>query len=340
MNKIIYVQSNEQVAKSFQERFLENDIEMRIASTGEEALKSMEEEENVLLLLIDINIPDMRLRKLVDRIRERHPQTILNVCIDVLDPLMITKLSNRHHIHKIYVAPWDVDVIIEDVKESLEVAIINEEINVKEENVSSEKKELEETLESLKNTLKKQQFSYKKLLTLMECFTNALGDRMQEDKELENKVIFAGEVCKTILKMQTTGTFDVDRFEEDMKQDLKEIKGKAHGFECGEISSCLFGEQSRPQAQNVRFCTYILSRLYAQFHNTFRVSVSSHFITTSEAEFCVVFDSFDKFDEKLLEKNKDYFDYIEGIVTEMTVNYRRSTSEGAVSYYMTFAVGK
>lgn len=339
MNKIIYVQSNEAIAKSFKERFLENDIEMRTASSGEEALNAIEE-EGVLLLLIDINLPDMRLRKLVDRIRERRPQTILNVCVDVLDPLMITKLSNRHHIHKIYVAPWDVDTIIEDVKESLEIAVINEETNVKEEQITSEKRELEETLESLKNTLRKQQHSYKKLSGLMDCFTNPLADKTEDDEELSRRMELAKEVCNTLLKMQTTGTFDVDKFEEDLRRDLREIKGKAYGFKCGEISSCLFGEQSRPQTQNVRFCIYVLSRLYAEYYNTFTVNVSSHFLTTKEAEFCVNFEIAEKINEQLREKHKDYFDYVEGMISDMTLDYRCSIDENTISYFMRFSVGK
>ena len=153
MNKIVYLQTNEKIAASFQEEFLKQEIEMLIVKSGEEALEIISKEK-VLLLLLDINIPDMRFRKLVDRIRAISPQIIINVCVDVVDPLMITKLSNRHRVHKIYVAPWDVNEIIEEVKESIEIAIINEQINIREEQISSETNELKNTVESLKNTLK------------------------------------------------------------------------------------------------------------------------------------------------------------------------------------------
>src|SRR5574344_403786 len=242
MNKIVYLQTNEKIAASFQEEFLKQEIEMLIVKSGEEALEIISKEK-VLLLLLDINIPDMRFRKLVDRIRAISPQIIINVCVDVVDPLMITKLSNRHRVHKIYVAPWDVNEIIEEVKESIEIAIINEQINIREEQISSETNELKNTVESLKNTLKKQQSSYSKFIKLTDCFVKALAERDEEpDKE---KLEFIKDIYVTILKMQTTGSFDIDKFEDNIRKDIEELKVIADGISTSVIESCLFAGQSR-----------------------------------------------------------------------------------------------
>ena len=114
-NKILYIQQNENIANEFRGRFSEADFELIVAKSGEEALSLLEDDKDVLLLLVDINIPDMRLRSLVERVKKVAPQILLNVCIDVVDSLLITKLANRYDIHKIYVAPWDIDEIVDEV---------------------------------------------------------------------------------------------------------------------------------------------------------------------------------------------------------------------------------
>lgn len=338
MNKIIYVQANEEIAKTFQEKFAENDIEMIHAKSGEEALEIISKEK-VLLLLIDIKIPDMRLRKFVDRIREALPQVILNVCVDVLDPLMITKLANRHHIHKIYAAPWDVDMIIEELKESLEVALINENINVKEDRVISEKAELEETLTSLKTTLKKQQFSYSKISELTDCFVESLVEEKESDMGAMSRLEFAIDVYLAILRMHTTGTFDIEKFERDIKKDLDNIKIYNSICKTGEISSCLFGGQSRSCAQNIRFCIYLIARLSSQFYDDFTVDVNSHYITTREAEFCISV-TINTDHKKTDEDMRLYYEYVSKIILDMTTAYRENIDKNVISYYCTFRVNR
>ena len=339
MNKIVYLQANEEIAASFKEEFLKNDIEMLIVKSGEEAL-SIIEREKVLLLLLDINIPDMRFRKLVDRIRVVSPQVIINVCVDVLDPLMITKLSNRHHVHKIYVAPWDVDTIIEEVKESIEVAIINEQVNIREEKITEEIGELEATIESLKSTLKKQQHSFSKLSELTDCFVKAFVDDVNFDLEKNDKSAFATDIYSAILKMQTTGAFNIDKFAENIKRDILEIKGMAPSLEIGSIESCIFEGQSRSYAQNIRFCIFALARLYGQFYEKFKISVASHYITTKDAEFEVKFEDCGKLSWGDETKFEQYFTFIKEIIESLSDDFRVKKKEDKTTYYMTMPVAR
>lgn len=337
MNKIVYLQTNEKIAESFREEFLKQDIEMLIVKSGEEALEIISKEK-VLLLLLDINIPDMRFRKLVDKIRAISPQIIINVCVDVLDPLMITKLANRHHVHKIYVAPWDVNEIIDEVKESIEIAIINEQINVREEQINSETNELKNTVESLKNTLKKQQKSYSKFLKLTDCFINAIEE--SEEELNKEKLVFIKDIYTTILKMQTTGSFDIDEFEDNIRKDLKELKALAKGISTSVIESCLFAGQSRVYAQNIRFTIYMLARLYAQFYNDFSINVSSHFITTKEAEFVIEIETESSINSRGEDAFRDYYEYINGIITELSSDIRTRNEGKVTTFYCNFIVAK
>lgn len=337
MNKIVYLQTNEKIAESFREEFLKQEIEMLIVKSGEEALEIISKEK-VLLLLLDINIPDMRFRKLVDKIRAISPQIIINVCVDVLDPLMITKLANRHHVHKIYVAPWDVNEIIDEVKESIEIAIINEQINVREEQINSETNELKNTVESLKNTLKKQQKSYSKFLKLTDCFINAIEE--SEEELNKEKLAFIKDIYTTILKMQTTGSFDIDKFEESIKKDIEELKVYAKGINSSVIESCLFAGQSRVYAQNIRFTIYMLARLYAQFYSDFSINVSSHFITTKEAEFVIEIETESSINSRGEDAFRDYYEYVNGIITELSSDIRTRNEGKVTTFYCNFIVAK
>ena len=337
MNKIVYLQTNEKIAESFREEFLKQDIEMLIVKSGEEALEIISKEK-VLLLLLDINIPDMRFRKLVDKIRAISPQIIINVCVDVLDPLMITKLANRHHVHKIYVAPWDVNEIIDEVKESIEIAIINEQINVREEQINSETNELKNTVESLKNTLKKQQKSYSKFLKLTDCFINAIEE--SEEELNKEKLAFIKDIYTTILKMQTTGSFDIDEFEDNIRKDVEELKALAKGISTSVIESCLFAGQSRVYAQNIRFTIYMLARLYAQFYSDFSINVSSHFITTKEAEFVIEIETESSINSRGEDAFRDYYEYVNGIITELSSDIRTRNEGKVTTFYCNFIVAK
>lgn len=339
MNKIVYLQTNEKVAVSFQEEFKKHDIEMLIVESGEEALDIISKEK-VLLLLLDINIPDMRFRKLVDRIRAISPQIIINVCIDVLDPLMITKLSNRHHVHKIYMAPWDVDEIIEEVKESIEIAIINEQVNIREERINSEVEELNKTVESLKDTLRKQQRSYSKFIGLTDCFMNGLIKDQPEESDESKKAEFVKDIYEALLRMQTTGSFDIDKFESSIKNDLQELIRIAPSYGTGIIESCLFAGQSRAYAQNIRFVIYMIGRLFAQFYDDFFLSVSSHFITTQEAEFIIevtVEGGMTFGDENAFD---DYQEFVNKIITDMTDERRVRKDGNTTTYYCNFPVSR
>lgn len=336
--QIVYLQPNDEIAAQFTEHLASDDIEILRAKSGEEALEIISSEE-VLLLLIDINIPDMRLREVVERVRRISPQIILNVCIDVLDPLLITKLSNRHDIHKIYVAPWNTEDIVEEMKESLEVALINEQFNIREQHVNSEIEELNSTLESLKETLKKQQRSYAKFSNVTKCFTDVLAKINENDSGTERKIRFAKDIFDEYLKMQTTGSFDIDRFEDDIRESLESLKGKAPGIRIGEIISCLIGGQSRTYAQNIRFGIYLIARYCAEFYRDFSISVTSHHITTRLAEVCISISDVGNTAEDS-ETMKDYLGYVRDILSGITKDYRKEQKGETEDYYFSFPVSR
>lgn len=335
--QIVYLQPNEELAEQFTDYLESDEISILHAKSGEEALQIIEKEK-VLLLLIDINIPDMRLRELVERVRRVSPQIILNVCIDVLDPLLITKLSNRHNIHKIYVAPWNIDEIIEEMRDSLEIAMIDEQINVREQNITSEIESINETLESLKDTLKKQQRSFAKLSNVTKCFTEAYLLNGEVDSDSKRKLEFCDELFLKFLKMQTTGSFDADKFENEIKEDIISLRSHTTKIKVGEISTSLLGEQSRAYAQNMRFGIYLIAKFYAEFYREFEINVSSHYVTTRLVETCIQIsvNGEAKGSENLI---NDYLEYVKNTLSEITTGFRVEEKDDRM-FYCSFPVAR
>ncbi len=265
---IVYIQANEKIAQSFQDTFKERGIELIVAPSAEEALKIMKEQE-IGLLLVDINIPDMRLSKLVEICSREFPTVIMNVCVDVLNSLLITKLVNRHAIHKIFVAPWDVKEMVEEIEESLDVSAISRDRILHEKSVLTRNEEFQDTLHSLTGALKKQQHSYGRIRTFSDLFFQyamTLAGR-NEAALSQMKLLF-----DTYLRMQTTDALDASNFSGTLASDIEKLSQNAPGFRSDAIECALPSPCSKAEIANIRFAIWVLA--YHASLNSTQASVS------------------------------------------------------------------
>ena len=140
--------------------------------------------------------------------------------------------------------------------------------------------------------------------------------------------------------MQTTGSFDIDKFEDNIRKDIEELKVIADGISTSVIESCLFAGQSRVYAQNIRFTIYMIARLYAQFYSDFSINVSSHFITTKEAEFVIEIETLGSISSKDGDRFKEYYEYVNGIIKELSSDVRTRNEGKITTFYCNFLVAK
>ncbi len=288
---VLFIQSNSEIASHFQEifkeRFEELEITFIVSSTATEAFEIMKERE-IFLLLIDINIPDMRLSQIVERCDREFPGVILNVCIDVMSPLLVTKLVNRHRIHKIFAAPWDMNEVIEEVEDSIECAQIEMSRKKRENMLIRAEEEFQETLSSLTYALKKQQYSYYKLNTITQLMLTQLRNISALDSNvLESRYTWVNEVFVMLLKMQTTGVKDIDGFEDQIRADL--LPFEKNGFHLAGVISCLIGEIPKVKASNIRFVIWLLTRYYVKVMDGCELTIASEFETAVRAVFTLTF---------------------------------------------------
>ena len=334
-NKILYLQSNEKYSDQFAQHFDAKELELVTAKNGEEALAVLEKESNVLLLLIDINIPDMRLGKFIEKAKRIVPQVELNVVIDVADPLLITKLSNRYSIRKIYTREQSLDEIADDLQDSIEVALIEQDTNIQENDIKSDIAEVENTVRNLTEALRKQKNSYSKLSAIFRCISSALNDELKFSPDYERRGQFAQDIFIAMLKMLTTGSFDIDKFEERIKSDLNEIHERHPKIQIVDVVSCLFGGITKTSAENVRFSIWLIMRYYSEFYDEFKYEITSHFLTTTRVEFrCNIMLS-DKYSNDDIESRKEersaYRAFVFTVLEKLSEEVYREESDGKIT---------
>ncbi len=327
---IVYIQANEKIAQSFQDTFRERNIDLIIASSAQEALQIMAQQE-VGLLLVDINIPDMRLSKLVEICTRDFPTVAMNVCVDVLNSLLVTKLVNRHAIHKIFVAPWDVKEMVEEIEESLDAAEIGREQILHENRILKENEELQETIKTLTEALKKQQYSYNKLRALTDLFfRHAVNAHDAEDENAEAQLGEIKRIFDMYLRMQTTDKIDIDRFEDVLRSDLSKLKESMPGLSVGDLISCLIGGVPKVKAANIRFAVWFLAYYGCRTMGNCTVSVSSQFMTATRAMFEITLEGSQKNKVPFLEQ------YLTDTIYLLAETVEPKEEDGRISYRLEF----
>ena len=294
---IVYIQANEKIAQSFQETFQERGIELIVAPSAEEALKIMAEQD-IGLLLVDINIPDMRLSKLVEICTREFPTVIMNVCVDVMNSLLVTKLVNRHAIHKIFVAPWDVREMIDEIEESLDASAISRDRILQERAARTKNEEFQLTLHSLTDALKKQQYSYGTIRAFTDLFfqyaltlaSPAEGDAtgqtadgaggsgdptVAESEENRKLLAMLKQIFDMYLRMQTTEALDAANLSQTIRSDMEKLSQNAPGLSAGTIECTLPEGLSKTTIANIRFAIWMITYQALQEHAGVTVSVST-----------------------------------------------------------------
>ena len=279
---IVYIQANDKIAESFKTTFAEREIDLIIAKSAMEAIDLMKSMQ-VDVLLVDINIPDMRLSKLVEICTRDFPGVVLNVCVDVMNSLLVTKLVNRHAIRKIFVAPWDVKEMVEEIEESLDASHIARDQKIYESNIIRENDQFEKTLNSLTESLKKQKYSYNSLKNITDVIFNDMSVINPDADRSTIKLL--SRIFDTYLRMQTGDSIDIDRFEELIKNDMDKLGSFYNGFKCTEIVSCLIGGIPKAKAANIRFFIWLIALYNARIRNNCEYIVDSQYVSATKASF-------------------------------------------------------
>ena len=149
-----------------------------------------------------------------------------------------------------------------------------------------ENEQFQNTLHSLTDALKKQQYSYNTIRRVTDVFfENIVHLQELQDDESRSQAAVLKQIFDMYLRMQTTESLPLERFEEIVRSDFDKLAKQAEGMELGEVHSCLTGDVQRTMAVNIRFAVWLI--LYTCLGSKITASVTSGYITVKEVKFIV-----------------------------------------------------
>lgn len=329
-NKILYIEDNYNNAATLKQLFTNKEYDLYTVKTGEEALEFLKREDKVLLLLVNtvnLNTDICKLFELADSFTDE--QIIKLAIIGKNDKQLLIDLANKCNVNKIFVDTIGMDELFNAVISEIEENSIKEEIS--DEKVDNDRIEIENTVKSLAQILKKQQRGYSKLENFFSIFTDVLSEEIKMLPDSEKKLNFAREAFEMMLRMQTTGSFEISKLVELIREDLIEFHRVNTGFRIGRVENCIFGGITKTLAENVRYSIWLIARYYTEFYDEMKFEVTSHFLTPSLVEFTCHVTLSEKYDIAVIEAGSDdrvlYRSLVLGIIGRLTNEVRREGNE-------------
>jgi putative nucleotidyltransferase with HDIG domain len=112
---VLFVDDEEKILHAVERVFLGSDLHIRCIGTPGEALALMESEE-VAVVVSDQQMPEMSGSELLDRVRERSPQTVRILMTGYADLATAVEAINRNEVYRFILKPWDNDELLKAVR--------------------------------------------------------------------------------------------------------------------------------------------------------------------------------------------------------------------------------
>ena len=278
---ILYLQANERIANNLKGRFNDEGIEFIHASSAAETFEMLKERE-FYLTLSDGFIPDMKVHEFVRKCAAEYPDMILDVCMDLTDPKYVPMIVNEDCVRKVFLPPWNIDDIVEGVKASIDEAFIHRDLVRRINELKNEEETFEKTIENLKISLHKQQYSYNKIAPFFNRVLDAFL-RLRDMGSAYNN--FVKRSCDKMLRLQTTAYFKPEELKNIITENMTEALGGNRNIEIGEVKSCLYGEVSRAAMADLTFALWIISFIEAVKCSNAVINVDSRYVTSKKCEY-------------------------------------------------------
>ena len=278
---ILYLQANERIADNLKGRFNDEGIEFIHAGSAAQVFELLQERE-FYLVLSDGFIPDMRVHDFVQKCAREYPDVILNVCMDLTDPKYVPMIVNEECVRKVFLPPWNIEDIVEGVKASMDEAYIHMDLVRRINELSNDEKEFSDTLERLKVSLLRQQYSYNKIAP----FFNRVLDAFLKRRDLDPYYVdFVKKSCDKMLRLQTISKFRVSDLKDIISENITGALKNNPGVTLGEVKSCLYGEVPRFAMADLTFSLWLLAVVESYKCEKAVLEVDSRYVTSRKCEY-------------------------------------------------------
>ena len=320
---ILYLQANERIANNLKGRFNDEGIEFIHAASAEQVFELLQERE-FYLVLSDGFIPDMRVHDFVQKCAREYPDVILNVCMDLADPKYVPMIVNEECVRKVFLPPWNIDDIVEGVKASMDEAYIHRDLVRRINELKSDEQAFADTLERLKFSLKRQQYSYNKIAP----FFNRVLDAFLKRRDLDDTYIdFVKRSCDKMLRLQTTAYFRVSDLKDIIRDNMIEALGKNDRVNIGEVKSCLYGDVARFAMADLTFSLWLLTVVEGYKCERATLDVDSRYVTSKKCEYRLSVTGTKRTDAPV-----DIQVYIANVLGNIIDEYQKYDTQGGWTY--------
>ncbi len=278
---ILYLQANERIANNLKGRFVDEGIEFIYAASAAEVFDLLTQRE-FYLLLSDGFIPDMRVHDFVQKCASEYPDMILDVCMDLTDPRYVPIIVNEDCVRKVFLPPWNIEDIVEGVKASIDEAFIHRDLVRRINELRADEESFAETIENLKTSLLKQQYSYNKMAPFFNRVLDAFIKRKNMDRTYSD---FVKKTCDKMLRLQTTEYFKVSELTRIISEHMQDGLKSNPNVKVGGVKSCLYGEVPRASMADLTFSLWILSVVEARKCSNAMLDVESRYVTSKKCEY-------------------------------------------------------
>ena len=329
---ILYVQSNEQLAKSIKDRLNAGEVEFVVVDSAAEAFK-VYEERRILLTLVDAGISDMKMTDFIIRSHKQCPDMIYNVYLDVADSNVISSVTRSGVVRKIFLMPCSLEEIIEGIQDSIDCAMIEQDYEGRKKELELRGQEFEKTLERLKTSLVRQQHSYNKINPFFTGTVEAFCEISDRDKQTKE---YIKEACKMLLKLETTGALKPSDYEDALR---KIIDNELDGYEdiaVGSVKSCFAAGVGRNHLVNIAFASWLIVRFECMLGSKGTIDIDSRFVTSTKCEFSLTISGYSS--ARAVDEGKEISQYILAEIEDMSDICDVSLMEGNKQYIIRITI--
>ncbi len=278
---ILYLQANERIADNLKGRFNDEGIEFIHVGSAAEVFEILKERE-FYLILTDGYIPDMRVHDFVNKCEKEYPDIILDVCMDLTDPQYVPMIVNKECVRKVFLPPWNIEDIVEGVKASIDEAFIHRDLVRRIAELKNDEQTFADTIDKLKTSLLKQQYSYNKIAP----FFNHVLDAFLRRRDMGGTYnAFVRRSCDKMLRLQTTSYFKVGDLGKIIYDNMSEAVKKNEKITIGDVKSCLYGEVPRSAMADLTFSLWILALTEGFKCESATLTVDSRYVTSKKCEY-------------------------------------------------------
>ena len=185
-------------------------------------------------------------------------------------------------VRKVFLPPWNIEDIVEGVKASMDEAYIHMDLVRRINELSNDEKEFSDTLERLKVSLLRQQYSYNKIAP----FFNRVLDAFLKRRDLDPYYVdFVKKSCDKMLRLQTISKFRVSDLKDIISENITGALKNNPGVTLGEVKSCLYGEVPRFAMADLTFSLWLLAVVESYKCEKAVLEVDSRYVTSRKCEY-------------------------------------------------------